>query len=216
MKKLCGVVLVLCFGLASAQTTDPVNANQDTPAYNDVSGTPYLFADWNKGAIRFSSGRVATQFKLKFDCITNQLMLQFDGNSFANQSKVREFVIYPKSGKDSLVFRRNFPTTEKGNEETFYEIIEEGKATLLLLHYKQITEEAQLVSKIIYRRIRDENAYYILKEKMMIELPADKTAIIEKLTDQSDKIRLFINEHQLKFRNKEDFKKLVVYYNLLL
>lgn len=217
MKEACIVLLMFYSGWASAQTTESVTSNQDPPIYNDVSGTPYVLKDWKDGIIRFSSGRTASQFKIKFDCLKNQLMLQFEGKSFATQSKVNDFVIYTKSAKegDSLVFKKNFPVTDKANEETFYEVIVEGKASLLCLHLKNITEEQQIATKVIYRRIRDENVYYLLKEKKMIELPFDKVLILEKFTDNTEKLRQFITEQQLKFRDIDDFKKLVTYYNTL-
>lgn len=217
MKEACIVLLMFYSGWASAQTTESVTSNQDPPIYNDVSGTPYVLKDWKDGIIRFSSGRTASQFKIKFDCLKNQLMLQFEGKSFATQSKVNDFVIYTKSAKegDSLVFKKNFPVTDKANEETFYEVIVEGKASLLCLHLKNITEEQQIATKVIYRRIRDENVYYLLKEKKMIELPFDKVLILEKFTDNTEKLRQFITEQQLKFRDTDDFKKLVAYYNTL-
>ena len=218
MKVLASVIMILSFGSASAQTTENTGTTNDPPIYNDVSGSPYIVRDWSDGVIRFSSGRVTDQFKIKFDCITNRLMLLFKGSSFASESKVREFILYNKStaGKDSMVFRKGFPATKKANEETFYQVLAEGKTTLLCLHIKQITEEQQIASKVIYRRIRDEQEYYLVKNGAMTILPSDKSSIIEMLNDQSEKIQQFISEQQIKFRNTEDFRKLVVYYNSLL
>lgn len=212
---LCCLLLVTM--AASAQTTDAVTGSQNQPVYNDVSGSPFLLRDWSDGVIRFTSGRVATQFKLKFDCIKNTLLLQFNGSSFATESKVKEFVIYTKNGKekDSMLFRKGFPATDKANEETYYELVSEGKYALLCLHAKHITEEQQIASSTIYRRLRDENWYYLLKDGKLIELPPDKTQITEKLVDQSEALRKYISEQQLKFREKSDFIKLVSYYNTL-
>lgn len=217
MKVLTFVIMIFSFGWASAQTTENTGTNNDPPIYNDVSGSPYVVRDWSEGVIRFSSGRVTDQFKIKFDCITNRLMLLFKGSSFASESKVKEFVLYikPGAGKDSMIFRKGFPLTKKANEETFYQILAEGKTSLLCLHIKQITEEQQIASKVIYRRIRDEQEYYLLKDGTMTLLPSDKSSIIEMLNDQSDKIQQFINVQQIKFRNAEDFRKLIVYYNSL-
>src|SRR5262245_42784000 len=84
---------------------------------SDISGNPYLFKDWSNGTVRFSSGREMKQFKLKFDAFRNQLLLQFEGSTFAAESKVQEFVLLQK--KDSLVFRKGFPP----NENTFYQVL---------------------------------------------------------------------------------------------
>lgn len=217
MKVLATVIMILGLGSASAQTTENTGTSSDPPIYNDVSGSPYIVRDWSEGVIRFSSGRVTDQFKIKFDCITNRLMLLFKGSSFASESKVKEFTLYIKSaGRDSMVFRKGFPATKKANEETFYQVLAEGKTTLLCLHIKQITEEQQIASKVIYRRIRDEQEYYLLKNGTMTVLPSEKSLIIEMLNDQSEKIQQFISEQQIRFRNAEDYKKLIIYYNSIL
>jgi len=220
MKGLCFLMLMACGAGAFAQTTDRVTTSPDAPIYNDVSGSAYVVKDWSDGVIRFTSGRVATQFKIKFDCVMNRLLLQYNGSSFATESNVKEFTIYTgkAAARDSMVFRRGFPPAiaEKANEETFYQVVTEGKTTLLCLHIKHITEEQQIASKVIYRRLRDEDVFFLLKEKTMIPLPHDKAIIADQFPDHSDALRKFISEHQLKFRDAGDFKKLVEYYNSLL
>lgn len=218
MKKWCAVLLLaFVSGHSFAQTTDAVTGSQNQPVYNDVVGSPYLFRDWSDGVIRFTSGRVATQFKIKFDCIKNIILLQFNGSSFATESKVKEFVIYTKNGKerDSMVFRKGFPPVEISNAETYFEVVADGKNPLLCLHAKHITEEQQIASSVIYRRLRDEDMYYLLKDGKMILLPADRMLIPDKFPDHTENIKKFVNEHNLKFREREDFKKLALYYNSL-
>jgi len=219
MKRLLCLLGILYSLTLSAQTTDRVTTNNDPPIYNDVSGSPYLVDSWNEGFIRFSSGRVASQFKIKFDCINNKVVLQFNGSTFHTESKVRDFVIYTKSGgnRDSMVFRKGFPVTDKANEETFYEILEDGKSTLLCLHFKQISEETQFASKVIYRRIKDETQYYLLQNGKMTDLPMDKLIIVQQFpAEHQEAIRKYIGDQQLKFnRGNEDFEKLVRYYNSL-
>ena len=86
MKRLLCLLGLLYTLTLSAQTTDRVTNNNDPPIYNDVSGSPYLVDAWNEGFIRFASGRVASQFKIKFDCITNKVVLQFNGSTFNTEA----------------------------------------------------------------------------------------------------------------------------------
>jgi hypothetical protein len=218
MKGLYLLLYLGCWEGVLAQTTDRVTTSQETPIYNDVSGSAFLIRDWSEGVIRFSSGRVSTQFKLKFDCVKNQLNLQFNGSTFATESKVKEFVLYTKNGNtpDSMVFRKGFPAADKGNEETYFQVLVEGKAMLLCLHLKLIAEEQQIASKVIYRRITDQEIFYLLKDGKMTELPNDKSLIVDRFPEHAELMRKYISEHQLKFRNAPDFSKLIVYYNTLL
>ena len=148
----------------------------------------------------------------------NRLLLQFNGSSFATESNVKEFTIYmgKAPARDSMVFRKGFPAVDKGNEETYFQVLAEGKAMLLCLHMKHIAEEQQIASKVVYRRITDQEIYYLLKDGKMTELPNDKLLIVEKFPEHTALMQKYINEHQLKFRNAPDFTKLILYYNTLL
>ncbi|WP_315822521.1 hypothetical protein [Paraflavitalea speifideaquila] len=87
--------LLWCLLLVAQQglAQDPESSISDDQISN-ASGNPYLFKDWVDGVVFFKSGRVVKQFKLRFDCARNRLMLQFEGNAFAAESQVKEFVLY--------------------------------------------------------------------------------------------------------------------------
>lgn len=212
----CLLGVLLAAGLR-AQTTDPVPLREDEIIYSDVAGTAFLLKDWRPGIIRFSSGRIATQFKLRFDCIKNQLLLQFKGNSFSTESRVEEFVLFPhkENGADSMLFRKGFPQTSFANAETFYEVLVQGKQSLLCLHSKRVTHEGQFATKVVQRRIYDEVKYYLLKDNTLILLPEDRNEFGPQFDDAAKAIQEYIGQHGLKFRDKQDYIKLVQYYNSL-
>lgn len=216
MKYVVLISLVLAGYTTRCQNVDAVTGPGQV-TYFDASGSPFLFTSWNEGWIRFASGRSTNQFKLKFDCLKNQLLLQFNGNSFSTESKVKEFVIYPKGNRnDSMVFKKGYPGIEPANEETFYQVVFQDKISLLHLYGKIVMEEQQLVAKEIRRHIRDENKFYIYSNNKMILIPEDKLAIPALFGDQSAEIRQFINDKQLKFRDPADYLQLAQYYNSLL
>src|SRR5262245_40829425 len=132
MKHIAWCLLLLC-QCALGQTSAQDNMS-------DVTGNPYLLKDWSDGVVRFTSGRVMNQFKLKFDCLKNMLLLQFNGSAFATESKVQEFVLYPKKS-DSILFRRGFPVTEKTNDATFFNVLLQEKVTLLRLVARNVIQE---------------------------------------------------------------------------
>ena len=184
---------------------------------NTITGNPFLFKEWNDGVVRFSSGRVMNQFKLKFDCLKNSLLLQFQGNAFATESKVQEFVMYPKK-KDSLLFRRGFPTTDRTTEQTYFHVMVQGKASLLRLIARNIIEEKQLVSVNgrVDRRMEEVEQYYMLQNGQMTLLPANTGDLPEKFGDKKEAISQFIASKQLKMHDPADFVKVINKYNELL
>lgn len=209
MKHIAWCLLLLCqCALGQVTKTDDLNA---------VSGNPYLFKDWCNGVVRFTSGRTVDQFKLKFDCLKNALLLQFNGNAFAAESKVQEFVMYPKK-KDSLVFRRGFPPTDKTSENTYLQVLLQDKASLLRLVARNIIEEKEIVSVNgrVNRRMEDAEYYYLLQNGTMTLLPADRSLLPEKFAGKKEPLANFIAARQLKMHSPEDYILVVKKYNELL
>jgi hypothetical protein len=208
MKHLAWCLLLLC-QCALGQSTKDDNMNT-------LTGNPYLFKEWCDGVVRFSSGRVLNQFKLKFDCLKNMLLLQFNGSTFAAESKVQEFVMYPKK-KDSLLFRRGFPDTDKTTESTYFHVLIQDKASLLRLIARNIIEEKQIVSNgRSNRRLEEIEYYYRLQNGAMTLLPADRIEVAEKFGDKKEPIAAFIAAQQLKMHAPEDFVQVIKKYNELL
>ena len=215
MKHIWWCLLLIC-----AQTYGQ-NGLEDAAALKDersgAYGNPYLLKEWSDGVIRFTSGRVVNQFKLKFDCVKNQLLLQFDGSTFAAESKVKEFTLY-KGGKkkDSLLFRKGYPAVQNCTVETYYQVLFEGKIALLKLYVKNIIESKQAIPATTTRRLEDVETFYLLKEGTMILLPQDKNDLPKSFPDKSDLLSKFIAEQQLRMRTSEDFIQVAKKYNELL
>ncbi|OQP39757.1 hypothetical protein A4H97_16155 [Niastella yeongjuensis] len=206
MKHIAWCLLLLC----------QCALGQDNKSDDIISGNPYLFKDWCDGVVRFSSGRTLNQFKLKFDCLKNALLLQFNGSAFAAQSKVQEFVMYPKK-KDSLLFRLGYPVTDKTSENTFFQVLVQDKATLLRLIARTIIEEKQVVATgRAERRMEAAEYYYLLQNGTMTLLPDDRTELPTRFADKKEPIAAFISEQQLKMHTPEDFVLVVKKYNELL
>lgn len=213
MKYLLGCLLLLA-QQGWAQTAEPEVSDDKISA---ASGNPYLFKDWMEGAVHFKSGRVVKQFRLKFDCARNRLMLQFEGNAFAAESQVASFVIYSssKKNKDSLIFRKGYPAIEKNTEDTYYQVMLNGKAVLLRLYSKVLVEEKQMVNTARMSHLEDEETFYLLQDGVMVLLPRNKDELLKKLPAQPDQLKAFVAQQSLKMDKAEDFLAIIGKYNEL-
>lgn len=210
-------LLLSCTELA-AQTTDKTGVSNDEPVIQEMQGTSMLLREWSEGVVRFASGRITNQFKIKFDCIANKLLLQFNGNSFSTESKVATFTLYPnsKDKADSMFFKKNFPATDIANEETFYQVIYANKVMLVKLWAKHIVDEAQIASKVIYRRLTDEPKVYLFYQQKMILLPEPYKEFIWNLPFNNNEIMNFATKEKLKWDKNADYIKLATYIESLL
>ncbi len=214
MKIILWCLLLMAQQGLAQNSESAINDEQITNA----SGNPYLFKDWMDGVVLFKSGRVVKQFKLRFDCARNRLMLQFEGASFAAESQVKEFVLYTQSrkNKDSLLFRKGYPATGKNTEDTYYQVLVSGKAVLLRLFTKVLIEEKQMVNANNHSRLEDEEFYYLLQDGVMTNLPKDKEELLKKLPAQPDELKQFVAQQSFRMEKAEDFVKIITKYNELL
>jgi len=184
--------------LALIQASSQEDASGIFNSTNDgIAGNPFLVRGWSDGSVRFSSGRSVRQFKLKFDCAKNQLLLQFSGSTFAAESKVSEFVLYPKGFKnDSMIFRKGFPAFETANAETFYQVLAEGKLSLLKLCVRVVVEEAKLIKSERQRRYEEREDYFLMMNGVLAKIGMEnkKRLNIEALPEQFADLRLFDNK----------------------
>ena len=106
MKHITWCLLLIC------QCTLGKTGNNLTEAsIEDISGNPYLFKDWCNGTVRFSSGRVMNQFKLKFDVLKNQLLLQFNGSAWLSTERTSQI----STNAGAINFPTSFGEDAKGN-----------------------------------------------------------------------------------------------------
>ncbi|WP_207510792.1 hypothetical protein [Longitalea luteola] len=208
MKHIAWCLLLLC------QCALGQNKEDDQ---NTVTGNPYLLKEWCDGVVRFTSGRTVTQFKLKFDCLKNMLLLQFNGSAFATESKVQEFVMYPRN-KDSILFRRGYPATDKTTEQTFFNVLLQDQVSLLRLVTRNIIEEKQLVavSGRMNRRLEEAEYYYLFTNGQLHQLPANRNELPAAFADKKEPVARFITSRQLKMHSPEDYVLVVKKYNELL
>lgn len=211
-------ILLLLPGLwCQAQSSGKPDGSASPVIYHDISGSPFFHTEWSDGVILFSSGRKATQFKIKFDCLKNQVMLEFNGSSFYAQSRVSEFALYPGKGHpvDTQFFKKGFPPTIKTSEETFFWVMVEGRTSLLCLPAKNIVEEPQLVSKVVFRRITQNYEYYLLTGGQLMLLPEDQRELPALFPAHQDELKEYITSNKLNFRDPQELARLVRHYNTL-
>lgn len=219
MTKCLSTGLILLFSTVVCAQSSPGNDGRSdkTIDFSNVSGNPYLFKDWSEGMVLFSSGRLMKQFRLKFDCAQNRLMLLFNGATFAAESKVKEFFIFQKNGKgkDTMIFRKGFPAAGLGTDETYYQVLTTGKAMLLRLFSKTVVEETPLGAASVQRHFEDNEDFYLLRNNQLMLVNKEKGSLVELLKDHTVELKQFIGESQLKMRSAEDLCRVVRKYNEL-
>jgi len=98
----------------------------------------------------------------------------------------------------------------------FFELLEEGKMTLLsreLLEYKTYSSPYYIGS---YSRLVLTNRYFFLRDDGSIEeFTGNKSDLLDLMGNQSEQVEKYIRSNNLRFDDKADMAQIVAYYNSL-
>jgi hypothetical protein len=109
------------------------------------------------------------------------------------------------------VFKTGYPSTDKNNDKSLYQVLSEGKATLLkhhTLNWQDIIPFNTTNTTRIYTQVQQ---YYLYFTGKMFKLEKNKDKLVQLLPASND----YIIKNKLNLKKEEDAIKLVDYYNSL-
>jgi hypothetical protein len=176
------------------------------------------FEFWHEGKIMLESGDTL-KGRVKYDM--QQDIIQFN---IPNQTaeaysarKILSFEIFDNTVRRyRLFFSLPYASNTNYKAPIFFELLEEGKMTLLAreaLEYRTYNN-AYFVGS--YTRLVLVNKYFFLKENGNIEeFLGKKNDLLEMMGKKAETVEKFIKVNRLQFDEKYDLIKIVDYYNSL-
>jgi hypothetical protein len=183
-----------------------------------VHGQQFPSDLWHDGKIILLEGDTL-RGSVKYDL--QQDLVQY---SVANQHitaysarKVLFFEIFDTSvRKYRQFFALPFSTVSSYRAPVFFELLEEGKMTLLSresIEYRTYNSPYYMGS---YSRLVLVYKYFIMDEHGNItEFTGNKNDLLDLMNKKSDEVEKYIKANKLKYDDKYDFAKIVAYYNSL-
>lgn len=196
---LCTMGLLLIVHLADAQQSWP-------------------FELWHEGKIVLVEGdtlKGMVKYDMQQDLVQYTIMDR-KAEVFTAR-KVLFFEIFDESIKKyRRFFTLPFATTTGYRAPLFFELLEEGKMTLLareLLEYKTPSSPYYFGS---YQRLVLTYKYFFLKENGTVEeFAGTKNDLLDLMGKKSDEVEKYMRTNRLKFDDKQDLSRIVAYYNSL-
>jgi hypothetical protein len=176
----------------------------------------FPFEFWHEGRIVLEQGDTLKGM-VKYDL--QQDIIQHTRNDKTvdafSARKVLFFEIFDQSvHKYRQFYTLPFTTAGTYRAATFFELLEEGKMTLLArenLEYKTYYTGYYGGS---FRRLELVYHYFFLDESGNItEFTGNKNDLMQKMERRADDVEKYIRQNRLHLDEKEDFAKIVAYYN---
>ncbi|QCR23641.1 hypothetical protein [Pontibacter sp. SGAir0037] len=185
--------------------------------YESINGSPYLYDEWERAIIKFADGEIFQVEKLKYDQISNQLIFSNkDGIAMAFIKPVVQFEFMSDSddSKNNRKFKNGYPVILGGTEASYYEVLAEGKITLLKRSYKAIREEKSYNSATINKNIIENTNYFVYNttDNKIMRFKKDSKGIMA-ILNNSKEAESYLKENKLDIKKDSDLIKLITYYN---
>ena len=210
MKKLIFLVL-LCssssFLIAQFIRDNVSGAPYVTNRYTEILGSPLLFEEWYDGNIYLKDGSKAEKFPLKFNVYENQLIFNYNNQALIVQNPVKEFVInLVKDGKTTtMAFRCGYLPIEKNDENTFYQVLQDGPTALLKQIKKAVVTNATYGGAENVRQFETVEAYFVaLPRGDLARIRKDRGSLIDALGDGKGKLEAWMKANGNRGKTEAD------------
>lgn len=184
----------------------------------DVTAQKFPSDLWHEGKIVLLEGdtlRGSVKYDLQQDLV--QYGVANERTTAYSARKVLFFEIFDTSvRKYRQFFALPFTTTAGYKAPVFFELLEEGKMTLLSresVEYRTYNSPYYMGS---YSRLVLVYKYYFLDDTGNIsEFAGNKNDLLNMMKAKSDEVEKYIKTNKLRYDDKYDFARIIAYYNSL-
>lgn len=168
-----------------------------------LEGSPYLFNDWSTGNIIMYNSQEATNVKLKYNILDNELIYYNDRHRrlfTVDRNTIISFTLKPGS-TDSMYFEK-YDGEEIGyriRKNDFVHVMYNGKIKFLARHTAEISEANDISSK---DKIFPKNIYFIETPNGTNEIKLNLRSVQKTFPHQKQEIKKLAT--QVRFRKKSE------------
>ena len=168
----------------------------------DIAGTPFLREDWRLASLVINTNRRFDSVKVRINLYSQAVhFLDRNNNEMAlAKGYIKEILFAGDIGAPGARYKNGYPAADKQDVYSFYQVLAEGKWSLLLSSRKVIAQQRDEISGEVKREYRTYQDYYIYDGKTMQRVKKDKAAIDGK---------------EIKFKSIDALKKAVDEHNAL-
>jgi hypothetical protein len=157
---------------------------------------------------------------LKFNVFSNHLLFQGPkGTPFQLRDSAKMFTLNVANGDLSditpFVFVTGYPPYGQRKKDSWYQLIADGKVTLLKYYRKTIKEEWQFTSSTVTKEFMSFKYYYIFKDSHLMEVQPNKKSILKALTGHEEEVKNYLKANHISFDSDTDLQTFFTWYNSL-
>jgi hypothetical protein len=196
-----------------------VNGQAFINKYEGISGSVYDQTDYQLAKITLKDGRVYNDVKTRINLLEQEVnFIASNGQEgFLGKGMAPEiaYIDSKTEAQNVKVFQCGFPPIDNQNRISFYQILFNGKTSLLKSVYKTIQERNNDMSGERFKEFATYENMYLLKDGVMSRIKKDKSSLLAMFQDKKEAIKKYIEDQKLNLKNEAHLIDLVKYYNSL-
>lgn len=185
----------------------------------NFSGSPYFKDEYKYASIRLASGRVMSNIRMKIDLVAHEThLLTANGiEAVLDAGMVKEinFADTIAGNIQQYKFSTGFPVIDRNTENSFYQVLAEGKCTYLKSFPKKVTESKNVFNGETIRDYETYEQYYLLIKSVIKTAGKDREFYLSELSDKQEAIAAFMSDNKINCKKPEQVGQLITYYNSL-
>lgn len=220
MKLLCILLLVSTLTQAQDFLKDAAGRPIMADTYADVQGDPYLFAQFRPGLAELRNGKRYDNVVLNIDLIRQEvLFINESGRQLAFNEEVSA-VVFKDTLNGELVntlFRNGYPATSSSSAKDYFQVLAEGKLTLLKRTWKVIWQEKTFNSATVTKNILTKYAYCVFEphNNVMRSIKLNAKTLLMLFSSQEEEMKRYLQSLRLDVSKEGDLVKIFAHYNAL-
>ena len=181
MKHLLNCLAICCFliipHLIQAQTLNNFSLNDigqsvllvsEGKSNMETNGSPFFDSEFLPANIVLESGQRYENVLIKINLLSNEVIYKTpEGKDLAVLPAIKK-VELNKNGQ-LLFFEYGFPTFEKQNQKTIYQVLSKGEVSLLKYFFIQVTETKHYSSTSMIRNIEQFPRLFLYDQSMSLK-----------------------------------------------
>ena len=196
-----------------------VNGRPMIAKYIGVDGFPYLIKDFKFGWVQIKTGRKFNNVPIKLDLVAQEIIFlsanKEEGVIGGDFVKEVGFNDTTESGINAYLFRSGFPPIDKFSANQFYQIIADGKISLLKSLVKSIDTRKNELSGEIVMEFSLSEEFFTYQNGLINRFKRDKNEVLSLFNNQRDKVEAFIKTNKGSFKQEKYLASIFNYYNSL-
>ncbi|HEX4374563.1 MAG TPA: hypothetical protein VHZ50_14775 [Puia sp.] len=182
--------------------------------YSEVGGSPFLYHDYIPAYVAFKNGRSYSNVPVKFDILNNEV--DIDRNNQLISLLGVDSVSYPDSNYQNMILKTGYPSINKNDTSSIYQIIAQNNKIQLLKYYRCYIGIIKSYGYADRTSFNVDDQYYLFNKatKIIKEIKLNKKSFSGAIADMGYSKTEIDKNKDVNFKNEKDVAGLVSSVNL--